>query len=135
MNSLAFDWQARRFVEINLNFFVLEGLVVPDLDDRGAAEIARCAARLSCVDGRFAAFAAALGVEAGPLTDAERDALRLEIDARVAGAWGLTPDDLGVMLADFTLDAVPRAYRARLAERLDDLVSAGRGVTAAARSG
>ena len=26
MNSLPFDWQARRFVETNLNFFILEGL-------------------------------------------------------------------------------------------------------------
>ena len=29
MNSLPFDWQARRFVETNLNFFILELLTVP----------------------------------------------------------------------------------------------------------
>ena len=33
MNSLAFDWQARRFVETNLNFFILEGFRLPELDD------------------------------------------------------------------------------------------------------
>src|SRR5205807_7663413 len=31
MNSLAFDWQARRFVETSLNFFILEGLRLPEL--------------------------------------------------------------------------------------------------------
>ena len=30
MNSLPFDWQARRFVEANFNFFILESLIVPD---------------------------------------------------------------------------------------------------------
>ena len=33
MNSLVFDWQARRFVETNVNFFILEGLKLPDLDE------------------------------------------------------------------------------------------------------
>ena len=33
LNSLPFDWQARRFVETNLNFFILEGLAFPTLDD------------------------------------------------------------------------------------------------------
>jgi hypothetical protein len=127
MNSLPFDWQARRFVEINLNFFVLEGLMVPDLDTADAAEIARCAARLSCADERFREFATATGVEAGPLTAAERAALRLEIDARVAHSWGLTPADLRVLLADFTLAAVPATYRDRLEARLSALGSARRG--------
>ena len=31
MNSLAFDWQARRFVETNVNFFILEGLKLPEV--------------------------------------------------------------------------------------------------------
>ena len=48
MNSLPFDWQARRYVEINLNFFILEALTVPDLSDGDYAEIARAAARAVC---------------------------------------------------------------------------------------
>jgi hypothetical protein len=121
MNSLPFDWQARRYVEINLNFFILEGLVVPDLDDDDLAVVAAAAARLSCADERFAELAAAVGVEAGPLGDGERERLRVEIDARVARAWSLTAADLDVLLADFTLDAVPAGYRRRLAARLAEL--------------
>jgi hypothetical protein len=118
MNSLVFDWQARRFVEINLNFFILEGLIVPDLDEDDFESIGVSAARLSCVDDRFAQFAEATGVDCGPLTEEESERLRLEIDARVAKSWQLTTDDLAVLVADFTLDAVPADYRRRLTERL-----------------
>jgi hypothetical protein len=58
MNSLAFDWQARRFVETNLNFFVLELLCLPALDDEAFAALARAGARLSCT-GRSATASAA----------------------------------------------------------------------------
>jgi hypothetical protein len=127
MNSLPFDWQARRFVELHLNFFILEGLVVPDLDERALAVVASSAARLSCVDERFSELAAAVGVEVGPLGEAQRARLRVEIDAQVARAWSLTAEDLEVLLADFTLQAVPPAYRRRLAERLAELSSAATG--------
>lgn len=120
LNSLPFDWQARRFVEVNLNFFILEGLVVPTLNDEAYAAVATAAARLSCVDERFSDFAAETGVEVGPLTDAERERLRVEIDARVAHAWRLTPDDLEVIYADFTLGAVAQSYRERLTRRLGE---------------
>ncbi len=121
MNSLPFDWQARRFVEIHVNFFLLEGLYVPSLSDDDYDRIGRAAARLSAEDDRFADFARETGVECGPLADHERTALRLEIDARVARAWELSRDDLGVMYDDFTKNAVPPAYRTSLSQRLAEL--------------
>lgn len=122
MNSLAFDWQARRFVELNLSFYLLESLYVPSLTDDDYIEIARSAARLSAVDDRFANFARETGVECGPLLDPDRMELRVEIDARVARAWGLNPDDLDVIYNDFTVRALPPAYRTRLSQRLKALV-------------
>lgn len=121
MNSLPFDWQARRFAEMHLNFFILEGLIVPHLGDADYAAVAEAAARLSCVDERFEDFAASVGVAFSPLDEAERERLRVEIDARVARAWGLTPDDLAVICHDFTLRAVPVDYRERLTRRLTEL--------------
>lgn len=121
MNSLPFDWQARRFIEINVNFFLLEGLYLPDLDDSDYNGIAQAAGRLSAVDDRFADFAAATGVEYGPVPPAERTRLRVEIDARVAGAWNLTKTDLGVIFEDFTESAVTPTYRAALVHRLEQL--------------
>lgn len=121
MNSLAFDWQARRFVETHVSYFILEGLRLPELTDEQYERIARAAARLSCVDERFAAFAEATGVEVGPLADDERDELRAEIDALVARAYGLDADDLEVVFSDFTLDAVPENYRALVRARFAEL--------------
>ena len=121
MNSLPFDWLARRFVEINVNFFILESLNVPDLSDDDYTAIAAAAARLSAVDDRYEAFAQATGVENGPLDGDERQGLRVDIDARVARAWRLTADDLATMFDDFTLDAVPEQYRAAAIERLAEL--------------
>ena len=122
MNSLPFDWQARRFVEIHVNFFLLEGLYVPSLTDDDYAQIGRAAARLSAVDDRFADFARETGVECGSLLDADQTELRLEIDARVARAWGLGPDDLEVIYEDFTHNALPPGYRRGLSRRLKALV-------------
>ena len=121
MNSLPFDWQARRFIEINVNFFLLEGLYLPDLTDEDFDAITRASARLSAVDDRFADFASATGVEYGPLDPAERKRLRVEIDARVCRAWKLTTEDLTVIFRDFTEIAVTPAYRANLVDRLEQL--------------
>lgn len=68
LNSLVFDWQARRFVETHVSYFILEGLRLPVLDDATYDAIAAAAARLSCPDERFADFASATGVEVGPLS-------------------------------------------------------------------
>ena len=121
MNSLPFDWQARRYVEVHLNYFLLENLTVPNLTDECAAAIATSAARLSCVDDRFAGFADECGVEFGPLDDDHRLDLITDIDARVADAWSLTTEDVEVMFDDFTLDAVTAGHRQMALQKLAEL--------------
>ena len=118
LNSLPFDWQARRFVETTLNYFILEGLVVPDLADEDFHAVAEAAARLSAVDDRFADFAEATGVECGHIEEDERSRLRAEIDARVARAWELDENDLDLMFSDFTESAVSTDYREVVRSRL-----------------
>jgi Eco57I restriction-modification methylase len=122
-NSLPFDWQARRYVEAHMNFFILELLAVPQFRDDAWSALVTAAARLSCPDERFADFAANTGVEVGPLSDTERFALEVEVDAHVCCAWGLTPDDLPVLYADFTPAAVTPEHRDALTARLADLVA------------
>ena len=121
MNSLPFDWQARCFVERNINFFILEGLIVPQFNAKDYLEVAMAAARLSAVDNRFDDFAQAVGVEVGPLNNPERQRLRVEIDALVARAWELTSNELELMFKSFTTDAVPQDYRNELLARLEEL--------------
>ena len=83
--------------------------------------IAERAARLSCVDERFAEFAAACGVECGPLTGTDRDRLIVEIDALVARAYGLEAPDLEMIFDDFTHNAVPESRRQAVRDAFKDL--------------
>lgn len=117
-NSSPFDWLARRYVETNLTYFILNSLTFPQPDDTPWEQIGSLAARLSCVDDRFAGFAAEAGVECGPLTDAERSDMRAEIDALVARAYGLTADELRFVFGDFTDRAVSTAYREQVLSKL-----------------
>ena len=110
-NSLAFDWQARRFVETTLNHFILNSLTFPSWEDIDWRRIGVLAARLSCVDERFAEFAVEAGVECGPLSEYRRLDMRAEIDALVARGYGLTVDELWFVFTDFTERAVSPAYR------------------------
>jgi hypothetical protein len=121
MNSLPFDWQARRFVETNLNYFILELLTVPKFSDHVYDELVVLGARLSCPDERFADVAEACGTTVGVLTDDERLAMRARVDALVAYSYGLTSNDLEVIFADFTADAVPAVHRTALRKELDGL--------------
>ena len=121
MNSLPFDWQARRFVETNLNYFILELLTVPVFSDAAYAELVTLGARLSCPDERFAEAAEACGIEPSVLTEDERMALRARVDALIARAYGLTPDDLPILFSDFTLDAVPQRHRDLMHGELEQL--------------
>ena len=121
MNSLPFDWTSRRYVETNLNYFILDMLTFPPPDNTPWEDIGSLAARLSCVDERFAEFAAEAGVECGPLTGAQRSEMRAEIDALVAHAYGLTEDELRSIFTDFTENAVSPAYRKQVLEKFEGL--------------
>ena len=121
LNSAPFDWLARRYVEIHLNFYVLNSLTFPPPANTPWPRIGELAARLSCVDERFAGVAAEIGVECGLQTDAQRDDTRAEIDALVARAYGLTEDELRFIFTDFTENAVTPAYRELVLEKFEGL--------------
>ena len=120
LNSLPFDWQARRYVKLHLSFYILKMLTFPPPVNTPWQRIGELAARLSCVDERFADFAAEAGVGYGPLTDTERSNIRAEIDALVAHAYELTEDELRFIFTDFTENAVTPAYRQLVLEKFED---------------
>ena len=120
-DSIPFDWQARRSVETTLNYFILNALTFPPPNNTPWERIGELAARLSCVDDRFAEFAAETGVECGPLTDTQHNDKRAEIDALVAHAYGLTEDELRFIFTDFTENAVSPAYRQLVLEKFEEL--------------
>ena len=121
LNSIPLDWVARRYVETHLNFYVLNMLTLPPIDNTPWQRIGMLAARLSCVDERFSEFAAEAGVECGPLTDAQRSEMRAEIDALVARAYGLTAGELRFIFTDFTENAISPAYRTEVLNKFESL--------------
>ena len=121
LNSITFDWIARRYVETNLNYFILNMLTFPPRDNTPWERIGSLAARLSCVDDRFTDFAAEAGVECGELTPTKRSDMRAEIDALVAHAYDLTSDELRFIFTDFTENAAPQVYRDLVLEKYEGL--------------
>lgn len=117
MCSVPFDWLARRRVENHLNYFILNSLPVPRLpvgtnDDPAVAaarerhrvlrdRVVALAGRLAAIDERYADWAAAVGVETGPLEPAVRQAFVAELDAVVAHLYGVARDELEEMFEDF----------------------------------
>ena len=121
LNSLPFDWQARRYVKLHLSFYILNMLCFPSWEDIDWRRIGRLAAELSCVDERFAKFADEAGVDWGPLPEYQRIDKRAEIDALVAHGYGLTADELRFIFTDFTERAVSPAYRELVLEKFEAL--------------
>ena len=121
MNSLPFDWLARRYIETHLNFFILDMLCFPEWRATNWQRIGSLAARLSSVDQRFFDFAADVGVEHGALADGARASMRAEIDALVAQGYGLTADELAFVFTDFTENAVSPPYRAQVLQTFVEL--------------
>ena len=96
LSSIPLDWYARRFVEVNLNYFILNPFPIPRLD-RGSVlwqRVVQLAGRLACPDERFFTWADAVGVECGSLAADEKEDMIRELDAVVAHLYGLSEPQL-----------------------------------------
>lgn len=94
--SLPLDWYARRFVELDLNFFVLNPFPIPRPSRSNPlhGRIVQLAGRLACPDRRFSSWAEEAGVEWGELDDGERSDMINELDAVSALLYGLSARQL-----------------------------------------
>lgn len=94
--SLALDWYSRRFVEVNMNFFIFNPFPVPrpSTGDALRQRVIALAGRLSTPDDRFAEWAGAVGVEWGVLQPDEKEDMIHELDAVVAHLYGLSEPQL-----------------------------------------
>jgi hypothetical protein len=94
--SLPLDWYARRFVEVNVNYFIFNPFPVPrpSRTDARWQRVVALAGRLACPDARFAAWAKAVGVTHGKLGADEKQDMIHELDAVVAHLYGLSEKQL-----------------------------------------
>lgn len=92
-NSFVVDWMMRRLVTTTVNFFLLDSLPLPNIDEKSAVgkELIALARRISSAEG-----------------DLEIDLWnvgrwRARLDALVASAWSLGLGDMEVVFQDFPL--------------------------------
>ena len=92
LSSIPLDWYARRFIEVNVTFYLLNPFPVPrpSRKDKLWRRTVELAGRLAAADARFAEWAKAVGVEFGPLEVDEKEAMIFELDAVVAHLYGLS---------------------------------------------
>lgn len=112
--SIPLDWYARRVVEVQVDFHVINAFPIPrpDRDDPARRRVEQIAGRLAAVDGRYTDWAAAVGVPVGSITEeAEKDDLIAELDAAVAHLYGLDEGDVRHIFETFH---VGWAYEPRL---------------------
>ena len=120
--SIPLDWYARRFVEVNVNFFIINPFPIPRPDRDGPRwqRAVTLAGRLACPDDRFTSWAAGDGVTCGPLATDEKEDMIHELDAVVAHLYGLDERQLVHIFETFhigwdygeRLDGVRRHFRA-----------------------
>ena len=121
LSSIPLDWYARRFVELNVNFYIINSFPVPrpPRDNPAWRRVVDLAGRLACPDDRFETWAKAVGVNCGPLADDKKQDMIHELDAVVAHLYGLSEAQLIHIFETFhvgwdyqdRLDAVLRHYR------------------------
>ena len=96
LSSIPLDWYARRFVETNLNFFILNPFPIPRPERTNPLwkRVVEISGRLACPDDRFADWAKAVGVDFGHLNADEKQDKIYELDAVAAHLYGLSETQL-----------------------------------------
>jgi Eco57I restriction-modification methylase len=101
--SIPLDWYARRFVEVSLNYHVLNPMPVPrpSRDDPLWQRAVALGGRLACLDMRLRIWAEAVGVDCGPLAQDLKQDMIHELDAVVAHLCALSESQLGHIFETF----------------------------------
>jgi hypothetical protein len=94
--SIPLDWYARRYVEVSLNYFILNPFPIPRPARNNTLwkRVVEIAGRLAAQDRRLAGWAARVGVDCGPVRPDRKAAMEAELDAIVARLYGLTETQL-----------------------------------------
>ena len=96
LSSIPLDWYARRFVEIHLNFFILNPFPIPrpERDNYLWQRVVQISGRLASTDARFKKWSQEVEVEYGPLESKKKYEMICELDALVSHLYGLNEEQL-----------------------------------------
>lgn len=101
-NSMTFDYLLRSRVNVNLNFFIVKGVAIPDdITSKRAQQIIRLAGRLTMQNEEFKEMAKDLGTKTQELDIGERIKVTAELDALVAHHYGLDRKQYEHVVATF----------------------------------
>jgi hypothetical protein len=105
LNSFTVDFVIRHKVSSDVNYFYVEQLPLPRLNDGNTfyEEIVKRVARLTAITEEYEKFAEEMSVKLGPLQESERQEMIAEINAIVALLFGLNLEDLKHILSTFPL--------------------------------
>ena len=103
LSSIPLDWYARRFVEINLNFFLFNPLPIPrpNRENYLWQRVVKISGRLASIDIRFKDWAENVGVGYGPLETEIKYELICELDAVISHLYGLNEKQLNHIFETF----------------------------------
>lgn len=103
-SSIPFDWYARRFVELHMNFFILNSLPVPmfNPEDQISLRVAGIAATLASGDERLGDwFVDAMPTAGSQPVNLNPKQLIAELDGLVAALYGLSHSQLVYVFEQF----------------------------------
>jgi hypothetical protein len=104
MSSRIYDWVLRRWIDSTFSATLFNNIPVPSacLGTDLQQTITTVSARLAAIDDRYSNWATECGVEVGSVkTEEEKNELICELDALVALAYGLSADDVSLIMETF----------------------------------
>jgi hypothetical protein len=104
LSSRVYDWVLRRWIDSYFSGDLFNNLPIPSqvLGTGLGSRISRVSAILGAVDSRYTNWASECGVEVGSVkTEDEKNELICELDALVALAYGLSAEDVTLIMETF----------------------------------
>ena len=104
MSSRVFDWYARRWVELNFTFELLNHMPIPiyKQTDKRALKLIENTARLAAIDSRYERWAKSCGLAGVSKLDLEtQEDLTFENDALIAHLYSLSREQIATIFKTF----------------------------------
>jgi len=103
LNSIPLDWYARRFVETNLNYHILNSFPIPrrESSNQLRERVVKISGQLAVNDERYIDWAREVGVELKEIDEREELEKIYELDAVVAHLYGLNREHIEVIFETF----------------------------------